>query len=57
MVCMPNTSPVIDNPETVHYIIDKSKSAKVKVYPVGTITKNLAGTELSDYEALKKQVL
>lgn len=54
VVCMPNTSPVIDNPETVHYIIDKSKSAKVKVYPVGTITKNLAGTELSDYEALKK---
>ncbi len=54
VACMPNTSPVCDNPETVRYIIEKSKKAKVKVYPVGCITKGLNGDELCDFEALKK---
>ncbi len=54
VACMPNTSPVCDNPETIRYIIDKAKKAKIKVYPVGCITKGLAGDELCDFEALKK---
>ncbi|MBQ8612762.1 MAG: dihydroorotase [Ruminiclostridium sp.] len=54
VACMPNTSPVCDNPETIRYIIDKAKKAKIKVYPVGCITKGLAGDELCDFDALKK---
>lgn len=54
VACMPNTSPVCDNPETIRYIIEKAKNAKIKVYPVGCITKGLAGEELCDFEALKK---
>lgn len=53
-VCMPNTTPPIDNPETVKYILEKAKQSKVKVYPVGCITKGLKGEELCDFDELKK---
>ena len=51
--CMPNTSPVIDNAETVKYVLDKAKDAKIKVYPIGCITKGQKGEELCDYIELK----
>ena len=54
VACMPNTTPVCDNPETIRYIRKKAKESKIKVYPVGSITKGLEGTELCDFEALKK---
>lgn len=54
VACMPNTNPPIDSPETVHSILEKAKNTGVAVYPVGTITKGLAGEELCNYEALKK---
>lgn len=54
VACMPNTKPVIDNVETIDYIISKSKGTGVKVYPVATITKDMAGKKLSDFEVLKK---
>lgn len=54
MVCMPNTKPVIDNAETVEYILKKSKYAKAKVYPAGAITTNLSGTQLTNFQDLKK---
>lgn len=54
VACMPNTTPVCDNPETIKYIRKKAKESKIKVYPVGSITKGLEGKELCDFEALKK---
>ena len=54
VACMPNTTPAIDTPETVAYILEKAKTAKAKVYPVGAITKGLAGEELTDFAALKE---
>lgn len=54
VACMPNTSPVCDNPDTIREIVKKAKTAKVKVYPVGCITKGLKGEELCDFAALKK---
>lgn len=54
VACMPNTSPVIDNAEMVKYVIDKAKNAKVKVYPIGCITKGQKGEELCDYIELKE---
>ena len=53
VACMPNTAPPIDNPETVKYILDKAKTAKTKVYPIGAITKGMSGAELSDFAGLK----
>ncbi len=54
VACMPNTSPVCDNAETIRYIVEKAKNAKIKVYPVGCITKGLEGNELCDFEELRK---
>ena len=54
VACMPNTTPPVDNAETVKYIIEKAKGSKTKVYPVGCITKGLKGEELCDYEELRK---
>lgn len=53
VACMPNTTPVVDNAEMVKYIIEKAKKAKVKVYPIGCITKGQNGEELCDFVELK----
>ncbi len=53
VACMPNTTPPVDCPETVKYILDMAKSAKTKVYPIGSITKGLSGAELTDFAELK----
>lgn len=53
VACMPNTVPVIDSAETVKYVIEKAKSAKVKIYPIGCITKGQKGEELCDFIELK----
>jgi dihydroorotase len=46
--CMPNTSPVNDNPTVTSYIIERAKhSAVVNVFPIGAITRNSAGEELA----------
>ncbi len=53
--CMPNTKPVVDNVETVKYVIEKGeKTGLTNVLPVGAVTKNMAGVEITDVEELKK---
>ena len=53
--CMPNTKPVVDNVETVKYIIEKGeKTGLTNVLPVCAVTKNMAGVEITDVEELKK---
>ncbi len=52
LLCMPNTKPAVDTPETVRYILDKAKTADAHVYVAAPITKGLKGEELCDLEAL-----
>lgn len=53
--CMPNTKPVVDSVETVKYIVDKSKEVGLtNVLPVGAVTKQMAGREITDVEKLKE---
>jgi dihydroorotase len=53
VVCMPNTSPVADNPSTIAWINDRAaKTACVNVLPTGAISKNLAGEELAPIGSL-----
>lgn len=53
IVAMPNTKPVVDNPEVVKLIYDKAKSeSQVNILQVGAITKDMAGKELSDIEGM-----
>lgn len=52
LLCMPNTKPAVDTPETVRYILDKAKAADAHVYVAAAITKGLKGEELCDLKAL-----
>ena len=43
---MPNTKPVADNAEVIHYVHDKAKDGKcINVYQVGAITVGQAGVD------------
>jgi dihydroorotase len=55
VVCMPNTSPTIDNSGTVALIHDRgAKQGLVNVFVAGAITKNIAGEELAPIGSLKR---
>ncbi|MGH8099899.1 MAG: dihydroorotase [Chthoniobacterales bacterium] len=55
VVCMPNTSPVADNPSTIAWIKDRAEAtACVNVLPTGAITRNIAGEELAPIGSLAK---
>lgn len=54
LVCMPNTVPAVDSPETVEYIINKANATGIHVYPAAAITYGLSGSGCCDYETLKK---
>lgn len=53
VVCMANTNPVVDNIETLEYIISECKKAKINVLQTASITKGLKGKEIVDMEILK----
>jgi dihydroorotase len=55
VVCMPNTSPVIENAGTVGLIREKARrEGVVNVYVTGAITRNIAGEELAPIGSLKQ---
>lgn len=54
VVCMANTKPIVDNVETVKYVVETGKKTGIHVLTVGAATKGMKGAELTDYEALKK---
>jgi dihydroorotase len=54
IACMPNTTPPIDHPTTVEYIL--SRTARVgacQVWPIATITQSRAGKELAPIPTLR----
>ncbi|HZL14446.1 MAG TPA: dihydroorotase, partial [Verrucomicrobiae bacterium] len=54
VVCMPNTSPAIDNAGTVALIRERAeREGVVNVFVAGAITKNIAGEELAPIGGLK----
>ena len=54
IVCMPNTSPAIDNAGTVALIHEKAaREGVVNVFVTGAITKGIAGEELASIGSLK----
>ena len=55
VLCMPNTTPVIDNAMIVEAILKESKRVGlVNVIPVGAITRGQDGKELTDMFELKQ---
>ena len=56
IVCMPNTSPVADNPATIAWIRDRAAEvACVNVLPTGPISKEFAGEELAPIGSLARR--
>lgn len=54
VVLMANTNPVVDNEETLSYVLNKGKKTGIHVYSCATITKGLKGHELSDMQKLSQ---
>ena len=52
VVAMANTKPVVDNVETLEYILNKAKDADIEVLQVANVTVGMKGEELTDFEAL-----
>ncbi len=52
VVCMANTSPVVDNPETLAYVLDKAAHCDINVLTCAAISENLKGETLVDMEGL-----
>ncbi len=53
--CMPNTRPVNDSRQTTEYIIHTAKRLQsVHVYPIGAISRESKGLELSEFGELKE---
>ncbi len=54
VACMPNTIPVNDCQAVTCLILDKARKGFARVYPVGAISKNSRGTQLAEYDELKR---
>ena len=52
VVLMANTKPVVDNVETLSYILEKGKTTGIHVETCGSVSKELKGKELCDYTLL-----
>ncbi|MGI6627355.1 MAG: dihydroorotase [Bacillota bacterium] len=54
VACMPNTEPACDNDSVVSKIMERARKAgRVRVYPIGTVTKDRAGKELAEMGEMK----
>ena len=53
--CMPNTNPVADNSSVIRFIQHRvAEEGVVKVFPIGAISKELKGQEISEIGMLKE---
>lgn len=54
LCCPPDTDPAIDSPAVVNLIREKAERAgRVRVLPIGALTRGLGGRDLSEMSALK----
>ena len=48
IMLIPNSNPVVDNKAQVEYIVQKAKQVAVNIHPIGAVTKQTGGKELSE---------
>lgn len=53
VVLMANTKPVVDNAETLNYVLEEGKKTGINVLSTAAVSVGLKGQELTDMEALK----
>ncbi len=52
-VCiMPNTSPPLDSPESIRFIVEKGEECPVHIHPIGAVTKGQKGQELTEVQGI-----
>ncbi len=54
VACMPNTTPVLDEESKIRYVVQRGECCTSRIYPIGSITKNLEGEELSPFGEMVK---
>ena len=52
VVLMANTKPIVDNEETLDYVLEKGKTTDIHVETCCSVSKEFKGQELCDYEKL-----
>ncbi len=52
VICMANTKPPVDHPDTLSYILSEGKQTGINVLSCAVITKAMEGCELTDMRAL-----
>ena len=52
VICMANTKPVVDNVETLQYVLDKAKEEKINVLQAGAVSVGFKGEEMTNFEEL-----
>jgi len=55
-VCvMPNTIPPLDDPESIRFIVEKAEETPIYIHPIGAITKDQQGKEITEMSAMKSE--
>ncbi|MEE9167561.1 MAG: dihydroorotase [Candidatus Neomarinimicrobiota bacterium] len=55
-VCvMPNTDPPLDTPELIRFIVEKAADLPVNIHPIGAVTRNQDGEELTEMAAMVRE--
>lgn len=54
VILMANTSPRIDNPESLSYVLEKGKQTDIKVHTCANVSMDMAGKMLVDLDTLSK---
>lgn len=52
VVLMANTNPVVDNEDTLEYVLENGAETDIDVMSVASVTKGLEGRELTDFDTL-----
>ncbi len=53
VLCMPNTTPPMDNPDTVKEFLGRAEHCGIHVYQTGCLTQKMQGKALTDYDTLQ----
>lgn len=54
LALMPNTNPIVQSKAEVEYILNRTKGNLVSIYPLGAISKDLEGRELTEMFDMKQ---
>ncbi len=54
VICMANTSPVVDDISVLEDILSRSKDEKIRIHQAASVSRGLKGGEMTDMDNLKK---